>query len=380
MQSLLLRMSGIYIHIPFCKKACHYCNFHFSTQLERKSELVDSLVQEIHWRKDYLSDKNIQTIYLGGGTPSLLSGEELNLIFAAIETNFDVAADVEVTLEANPDDLTLEKLQVLRDSPVNRLSIGIQSFYEEDLLYMNRSHDAKQAHDCIRDAKSLGFDNISIDLIYGSPTTSDDMWAHNIKQALVYDIPHLSCYALTVEPKTALAHMIKSEKTVAPQEDHAANQFSFLQAQAKAAGFLHYEISNFSLEGQFSRHNTNYWRGVHYLGIGPAAHSFDGVSRQWNVSHNIKYMDALGARDLSALFEVEVLSPADQTNEYILTSLRTMWGMDLGLIRVVAHRGLVVASAQRFLDEGLLRRDGDVFVLAEGAKFLADGIASGLFV
>jgi len=380
MQSLLLSMSGIYIHIPFCKKACHYCNFHFSTQLERKSELVDSIVQEIHWRKEYLSDRNIKTIYLGGGTPSLLSQKELDVIFEALHQSFYLAADAEVTLEANPDDLTREKLKELAAGPVNRLSIGIQSFYEEDLLYMNRSHNAAQAQDCIKAAQDLGFENLSIDLIYGSPTTSDEMWKANVQKAIECKIPHLSCYALTVEPKTALAHMIEKQKTAAPDESKAADQFQYLINQTKAAGYQHYEISNLALEGGFSRHNTNYWMGVPYLGIGPAAHSFDNESRQWNVAHNIKYMEAIQNRDIDLLSQREVLSPVDQTNEYILTSLRTMWGMDLGKIKSEEHQVKIKTAMRKYLDKGMILLDGSSYVLSEKAKFLADGIASELFV
>jgi oxygen-independent coproporphyrinogen-3 oxidase len=379
MQSLLLSMSGIYIHIPFCKKACHYCNFHFSTQLERKSELVDSIVQEIHWRKDYLSDRNINTIYLGGGTPSLLNKKELDLIFEALQQSFEIASDAEVTLEANPDDLTIDKLKDLASSPVNRLSIGIQSFYEEDLLYMNRSHNAVQAQECITQAQDLGFDNLSIDLIYGSPTTSDAMWKTNVQKAIDFKITHLSCYALTVEPKTALAHMIEKQKTAAPDESKAADQFRYLIDRTKAAGYQHYEISNLALDGGFSKHNTNYWMGVPYLGIGPAAHSFDQNSRQWNIAHNIKYMKAVQNRDLELLSEKEVLSPIDQTNEYILTSLRTMWGMDLNKVKLEEHRTQIKTTMQKYLDEGLILHNS-TYVLSEKAKFLADGIASELFV
>ena len=278
-------MSGIYVHIPFCKQACHYCNFHFSTQLERKSQLVDSIISEIHWRNSYLKDVNIQTIYFGGGTPSLLTHQELSNILAAIRSEYQISAGAEITLEANPDDLSKAKLASLHQLGINRLSIGVQSFFQEDLEYMNRSHNASQALDCIHQAHSLGFQNISIDLIYGSPTTTDEMWQQNVQQALDLSIPHLSCYALTVEPKTALAHFIKTQQYVEPDENAAARQFEYLVEQTKEHNFLHYEISNFALLNQISQHNTNYWRGVPYIGIGPAAHSYDGNSRQWNVAH-----------------------------------------------------------------------------------------------
>lgn len=380
MQSLLLSMSGIYIHIPFCKKACHYCNFHFSTQLERKSQLVDSIVEEIQWRKDYLHDQNIHTIYLGGGTPSVLSEKELFKILNSVYKNFQVSGTVELTLEANPDDLDAEKLRSLRQLEVNRLSIGVQSFFEADLTYMNRSHNASQAESSLKRAQDHGFENISIDLIYGSPTTTDAMWKENVAKALSLSIPHLSCYALTVEPNTALAHFIKAKKTVAPDEDRSAQQFHHLIEATAANHYLHYEISNFALADQLSQHNTNYWRGVPYLGIGPAAHSFNGSSRQWNVSHNAHYMKHVEAHDSTSLFEVEKLSPEDQTNEYIMTSLRTMWGLDINQIASIEHQIKVKAAAQKYIERGLMILEEDKFIITKEGKFLADGIASDLFV
>jgi len=373
-------MSGIYIHIPFCKKACHYCNFHFSTQLERKNELVDSIVHEIHWRKNYLKDDIIETIYLGGGTPSLLTELELNNILQAIYALFKVSATVEITLEANPDDLNEAKLRSLKSSGVNRLSIGVQSFFQSDLDYMNRSHDVNQARSCIENALKIGIDDISIDLIYGTPTTTDEMWQENIKQAIDFGVPHLSCYALTVEPNTALAHHIKTKKTVAPEEEKAARQFEYLVAETQTHGWWHYEISNFALPDKLSQHNTNYWRGIPYLGVGPAAHSFNGESRQWNVSHNIKYIDYIKQQNKTDLYQIEKLSPADQTNEYIMTSLRTMWGMDLTKITSEVHRKEILSAAKNYLKQEILIRKEDHLFLSPKAKFLADGVASGLFV
>jgi len=373
-------MSGIYIHIPFCKKACHYCNFHFSTQLERKNELVDSIVTEIQWRQDYLQDKNIETIYLGGGTPSLLSAAELDKILKAIYDLFNVSPNVEITLEANPDDLSPDKLISLKRSGVNRLSIGVQSFFQTDLEYMNRSHNVDQAISSIDDALGIGFENISIDLIYGAPTTTDDMWQDNVTRAIAFGVTHLSCYALTVEPNTALAHFIKSKKMVAPKDEKAAVQFEYLVKATTKAGWLHYEISNFAKPEMLSQHNTNYWRGVPYLGIGPAAHSFNGHSRQWNISHNIKYIDYIIQQNKTELYEVEQLSSTDQTNEYVMTSLRTMWGVDLSHIAPDEHRHKIVSAAKIYLDQDILIQEGDRLLLSPQAKFLADGIASALFV
>ncbi len=373
-------MSGIYVHIPFCKQACHYCNFHFSTQLQRKTQLVDSIIQEIHWRKDYLKDNNIRTIYFGGGTPSLLSTQELDAILQAIHAEYHVMQDAEITLEANPDDLHQEKLANLKQSGVNRLSIGIQSFYQEDLSYMNRSHDAQQAIDCIHEAHKQGFQNISIDLIYGSPTTTDEMWQQNVRQALELNIPHLSCYALTVEPNTALAHFIKAQKSDRPDENAAARQFEYLVKQTTENNFLHYEISNFALPDQISQHNTNYWRGVPYLGIGPAAHSFDGHSRQWNIAHNIHYMQHIKNKNKKDLYQIEILSDKNKTNEYIMTSLRTMWGMDLDQIAQEEHKLIIRQAAKKYIEQGLLRQENQHYIVTEKGKFLADGIASELFV
>jgi len=373
-------MSGIYVHIPFCKQACHYCNFHFSTQLERKSQLVDSIIEEIHWRKGYLNDHNIHTIYFGGGTPSLLSTSELSSILDAIRAEYHIQQDAEITLEANPDDLNEEKLASLHACGVNRLSIGVQSFFQEDLSYMNRSHDADQALACIHHAHDQGFQNISIDLIYGSPTTTDEMWQQNVVKALELDIPHLSCYALTVEPNTALAHFIKSKKMEPIDEDAAARQFEHLVKQTKENKFLHYEISNFALPNQISQHNTNYWLGVPYIGIGPAAHSFDGHSRQWNVAHNIHYMKHIKDQNKTALYQVEKLSPKDHTNEYIMTSLRTMWGLDIQKIKSEKYLEQITKAAQKYLDQGLLKLEDQHYIISEKGKLLADGIASDLFV
>ncbi|MEM7101614.1 MAG: radical SAM family heme chaperone HemW [Bacteroidota bacterium] len=372
-------MAGIYIHIPFCKQACHYCNFHFSTSLKHKAPLIDAIVREIALSKSYLKNQVVETVYFGGGTPSLLSAEEFNRLFDSLHKYHTISEDAEVTLEANPDDLTQKYLEELRSTPVNRLSIGIQSFFEEDLHYMNRAHDAQQANQCIEDAQANDFNNLSIDLIYGSPTTSHAHWKRNIEIALHYRIPHISCYALTVEPKTALDHFIRTRKTEAPDDDVASKQFHYLINTLTGNGYEHYEISNFALPGHYSRHNTAYWQGTTYLGLGPSAHSFDANSRRWNVANNAHYIKLIESGEIPC--ETEVLSAKDRYNEYIMTSLRTQWGIPENRINdfgtTIANHFRNAAAAK--LKEGLIVVENEHFKLSKKAKFLADGIISDLF-
>src|SRR5699024_2049367 len=284
-------MAGIYIHIPFCKQACHYCDFHFSTSLKWKEELVKALSKELILKKNKVSEE-IETIYFGGGTPSLLSIKELNFIFKTIYENYEVSSKAEITLEANPDDLSEEKIKELAKSKINRLSIGIQSFYEEDLKWMNRSHNADQAEKAIAFSKKH-FDNISIDLIYGVPGMTDEKWKNNLKKTLEFKIPHISSYALTVETGTALAKMIDLKKKKPVDDAAAKRHYEILVETMKNAGYINYEFSNFGKEKYFSQNNTAYWMGKPYLGIGPSAHGFDGKNRFWNVSHNILYIKSL---------------------------------------------------------------------------------------
>lgn len=369
-------MPGIYLHIPFCKQACHYCNFHFSTSLKYKGELVQAMLRELELRKDYLVEKELDSIYFGGGTPSLLTEAELMLFFENIGKYFTLKPGAEITLEANPDDLTPEKVQSLRHTPVNRLSIGIQSFHEEDLRFFNRAHSASQARACLARALDAGFTDLTIDLIYGSPTTTDERWAENLNLAFSYDIPHISCYALTVEERTALAHFIKTGKTPAVEEDKAARQYEYLLAAMRAHGYIQYEISNFAKPGRFAIHNSNYWRGEPYLGLGPSAHSFNGESRQWNVANNPKYI-----RLDSGLFEIEQLTPVDRYNEYVMTGLRTIWGVELSRLRHIGpeFESYFLQNVQVFIDEGKAERIEDTVLLTDAGKFLADGIAAELF-
>ncbi len=343
--------------------------------------MVAAICTEIERRVDYLPNGPIETIYFGGGTPSILNEEELAKIFTTIQKHFTISPDAEITLEANPDDLSEVRLKTLKDSSVNRLSIGVQSFFQEDLVYMNRAHDAQEAEQSIQLAHDFSFKNISIDLIYGSPTMTDEQWAANVDKLIRWKIPHLSCYALTVEPGTALDHFIKKGTSLPVDETKAARQFTYLMDTLEAAGYEHYEISNFCLPGHHARHNTNYWRGVPYLGIGPSAHSFDGPSRQWNVANNAKYIKAINNQNI--LFEKEILSLADQHNEYIMTALRTKWGVDVAFLK--KRWGETVASEFvkgmiAIVNRGEAEQEGSIYRLTKRGRLLADGIAAGLFL
>ncbi|WP_298898369.1 radical SAM family heme chaperone HemW [uncultured Psychroserpens sp.] len=372
-------MSGIYIHIPFCKQACHYCDFHFSTSLKKKDELIQALAKELEMRKDEFQNVTVDTIYLGGGTPSLLSIEELQLLISTIYTYYKVSEVPEITLEANPDDLSEEQIITLSKSPVNRLSIGIQSFFEDDLKLMNRAHNVNEAKECLSVATRY-FDNISIDLIYGIPGATNDQWRENIEMALSYNIPHISSYALTVEPKTALEHFIKKGVIENVDDDIAQQQFHILIDALEAHDFVHYELSNFGKEGYFSRNNSAYWQGKPYLGIGPSAHSFNGNDRSWNVSNNSKYSNAISSGRLP--IETETLTVTDKYNEYVMTGLRTVWGVSLEKIEKdygKTFKDYLLLQAQPFINQHLLYIDDEKLLVAKKGKFLSDGIASDLF-
>ncbi len=372
-------MSGIYIHIPFCKQACHYCDFHFSTSVKKKGELVDMLCKELVLRKNELPDDVIETIYFGGGTPSLLSAGELKQIFDTVHSNFQVSNDAEITLEANPDDLSTDMLEVLKVSGINRLSIGVQSFFEEDLKLMNRAHNAKEALGSIQMAKKY-FDNISIDLIYGIPGMSEERWRENLRIALDLDLPHFSCYALTVEPNTALKKFIE-KGVIKPVDDEAAKaHFEILIETLLNAGFVHYEFSNFGKPGYFSRNNTAYWFGKPYMGIGPSAHSFDGNSRKWNISNNSLYIKALQKDKLS--MQEEKLSEADKYNEYVMTRLRTMWGVSPEEVEEkfgLKYKKYLMEQADPYLEKDLMILKNENLHITDNGKFLGDGISSDLF-
>ena len=371
-------MAGIYLHIPFCRQACHYCNFHFSTSLKGKNDFIPALLKEMGNRKDYIGQETIATVYLGGGTPSLLEPVQLRAILDKLGETFILDPAAEITMEANPDDMTqAATIGAWRAAGINRLSVGVQSFFNEDLQWMNRAHSAEQAVECIRMAQGEGFDNISIDLIYGGPTLPDHHWQENVQRAIALQIPHLSCYALTVEPRTALDTLIRGHRRQDVSPDDQARQFLLLMDWMDQAGYEHYEISNFALPGHRSRHNSSYWRGETYLGLGPSAHSYDGVSRQWNVANNAKYIATAG----SAIAEKEVLTLVQQLNEYIMISLRTMEGMDLG--HITSRWGAAAAQnlaerAQRYIKEDKMT-DVGALVLTTDGKLLADGIAADLF-
>ena len=343
--------------------------------------MLDSILKEIKLRKEYLNDNNtINTIYLGGGTPSLLSADEINRIINSIATHFSIDANAEITLEANPDNLDKVKLQSLKQTPVNRLSIGIQSFYDEDLILMNRAHDATMALRCVPDAADAGFSQITIDLIYALPNLSNKRWIHNLKTAFALPVNHLSCYCLTIEPRTVLADMVKKNKVNIPDDENAAQQFQLLVELSANAGFEHYEISNFCRDKKYSKHNSNYWRGESYLGIGPSAHSYNGVSRQWNVSNNQQYIKSIAEEMVP--FTKEVLTSNQHYNEYILTSLRTCWGVELDKLNnygeQYAHYFLDQIE-RKILEKTVCQHEG-TYTLTQKGKLFADKIASDLFI
>ncbi len=368
-------MSGIYIHIPFCKQACHYCNFHFATSLLKKDALVGALQQEIILSATTAS-RVLHTVYFGGGTPSILPIEDIAAILKTITTIYTIDSDAEITLEANPDDITIEKLAGWKEIGINRLSIGIQSFFEEDLQWMNRTHNAEQAKKALELALQY-FDNITIDLIYGTPGLTDAKWKYNVEAAIGYGIPHLSCYALTVEPKTPLEKLIRQHKKDDVNPDMQADQFLLLMDWLDAAGYEHYEISNFAKPGCRSRHNSSYWQGKPYIGIGPSAHSFDGKERRWNVANNQKYIDAIQRGELP--FEKEVLSPTQKLNEYIMIALRTCEGLDLSRLQKY-EKATILKNAQKYLQQHLLSFNENILVLTRKGKLYADGIAADLFL
>ncbi|EHQ26692.1 radical SAM family heme chaperone HemW [Mucilaginibacter paludis] len=372
-------MAGIYLHIPFCKQACHYCDFHFSTSLQYKGDMLKALANEIRLQKDYLANETIETIYLGGGTPSLLQGDEVNSLIDIITRHHTVASDAEITIEANPDDLDEQKVKALRQTPVNRFSIGIQSFFDEDLFWMNRAHRSREAESSVKRVQDAGFSNITADLIYGYPLLTDQKWKHNLEQIFKLNIPHISAYSMTVEPKTALASFIKKKLFAPMSESQSADQFLVLLNEMGQQGYEQYEISNFCLPGHYSRHNSNYWKGVKYLGIGPSAHSFNGEARQWNIANNAKYIQALSLNSIPA--EREELSEKDRLNEYIMTSLRTIWGLDIQKLESISKYSgeQLLKAAEEFFEKGWINRKEQILTLSAEGKLYADHIASELF-
>lgn len=374
-------MAGLYIHIPFCKQACYYCDFFFSTNQKQRLEIVRAITSEIALQKDYLEGEVLETIYFGGGTPSILLPSELNEILEAVHGNFAVADRAEVTLEANPDDLTKEKLQALHDAGINRLSVGIQSFDDQVLKSLNRAHDNLMARGCIDDARKAGFENISIDLIYAIPKRADEDWQKDIKRALEINPPHISSYSLTIEEKTVFGKWTKQGKMQPVDDDLSARQLSLLIDHLEGANYEQYEVSNFSKPGFQSRHNSNYWKNEKYLGVGPSAHSYNGESRQYNVSNNSIYLRSLQQEKIPCT--LEVLSRRDKINEYLLTRLRTSWGADLKTLRERFSFDPMNENnsyLQSLLHKGLIVIERDILKLTRKGLFLADKIASDLFV
>ncbi len=374
-------MPGIYLHIPFCKQKCHYCNFYSLASLKYRDVFVDALLKEMHLHRGYLHDKHINTVYFGGGTPSLLNVEEINRIIRQIKELFDLDSHAEITLEANPDDLSPDYLKALKnDTPVNRLSIGVQSFFDDDLRYLHRVHDGNHARKAIEAAKQVGFDNMTIDLIYGIPTLTEEKWRKNLALFFGYNIPHLSSYALTVEHRTALQVLIERQKLKNTDEGQSIRHFEILQEQTRQHGFEQYEISNFALPGFYSKHNSTYWLGGHYLGLGPSAHSFNGYSRQWNVKNMKQYIESETIDHI--VLEKEILTKNQQYDEYVMTSLRTSRGCNTEHVLNVYgknHAAFFQQKIQKYLTNQKVIRKGNIYKLTDTGKLFADGIAGDLF-
>lgn len=373
-------MSGIYIHIPFCKQACHYCDFHFSTSMKKKDEMILALANELKLRKTEFENEIVETIYFGGGTPSILQIADLRFLIESVYDNYSIIENPEITLEANPDDLSEDRIIELSRTKINRLSIGIQSFFEDDLKLMNRAHNAEEAIKCLEIATQY-FDNISLDLIYGIPGMTSEIWKKNIEIALSFGLPHISSYALTVEPKTALHKLIQNGAIKNPKDEVAQEHFSILVELLEANDFIHYELSNFGKVNYFSKNNSSYWLGKKYIGIGPSAHSYNRISRSWNVSNNSLYIEAIQENQLPN--EVETLTISDRYNEYIMTGLRTIWGVSLDNIETefgITYLDYLMKQVQKFLNDDLLILKDNILKPTKKGKFLTDGIASDLFM
>ncbi len=374
-------MAGIYIHIPFCKKACHYCNFHFSTSAHYQNEMIEAIVYELYLQKNFFENEKIETIYFGGGTPSFIAIAQIEKILNKIHSLFRLSNSLEITLEANPDDLNKTKTHSLFQIGINRLSVGVQSFFDEDLQYMNRSHHAVQAKQAIETIIETGFTNFSIDLIYGYPLLNDKKWLQNIETLIHYKVPHISCYAMTVEPKTALSSFIEKNKIPPMNEQQSADQFVLLMNRLMDNKYQHYEISNFALEGFEAVHNSNYWKGKKYLGVGPSAHSYNGIQRFWNKSNNAFYMKSISQHQLPQ--EVEILSQHDIINETIMISLRTSNGVSRHNLKELMTENEFknfIKKMEKFVNSNMIFEKDDFYILTQKGKLFADGIASDLFI
>ena len=372
-------MAGIYIHIPFCKQRCYYCDFHFTTSLKNKDAIIDAIVFELESRKHEITEE-IKTIYFGGGTPSIIETSDVEKVLNVIYKNYSVVSSPEVTMEANPDDISILKLKELKQTTINRFSVGIQSFHEKDLKFMNRAHDKTQADSCVPMIQDAGFDNITIDLIYGVPNQSEQEWLYNLDKAFELNVSHISAYALTVEEKTPLSKLIQSGKFPNVSDEKAFADFEILTDRTKSNDFIQYEISNFGKEGYFSKHNSSYWKGDQYLGVGPSAHSFNGAERRWNLASNKIYLENIKN---GKYFEKEILSQQDIFNEYLMTGLRTIWGVSLNKISSEFNPSFIkyfLSKIDLLQAEGKVNVNGDTVTISEKSKFQTDGITSDLFI
>lgn len=373
-------MSSIYIHIPYCKQKCTYCNFYLKTNLKDKNKLIESLIKEISLTKNYLKDTKLKSLYFGGGTPSLLNKENLDLIFRKVKKYYQVSSEAEITIECNPEDLTIEKLKDLKNIGFNRLSIGIQSFKDEDLIFMNRNHNRNQGINSVKNAKDAGFKNISIDLIFSLPNQSLKDWNENLRMAFELDIQHISSYSLTIEEKTKLKYLIENNKLSELVDIESSNHFRLLVEECEKRGFIQYEISNFGKKNYFSTHNSNYWVGSEFLGIGPSAHSYNGESRRWNISSNSKYIQSIKNNIIPS--NEEKLTNSEKFNDYIMTSLRTIWGADLILIKKkfgkTIHSDLNKQIQKWIKSKDIFQEKEKIYLTTKG-KFISDTICSDLF-
>ncbi len=373
-------MAGIYIHIPFCKQKCSYCNFYFSVSMKTKNELIQAILLEIDLNHSYLKTETIDTIYFGGGTPSLLTIAELERIINKLHKYYKFSEEIEITLEANPDDIDVTYLKSLKKTGVNRFSMGVQSFIDDELRVLNRYHNAQKAEYSIKLIQDNQFDNMNIDLIFGIPNSTIKSWKYNLDKFIDLDIPHLSCYNLTIEPKTAIHHQIKTGKLPEPDDDYNAKLFLETYNFLSSEGFEHYEISNYAKNKSYAKHNTNYWKGVPYLGLGPSAHSYNGDSRQWNIYNNRKYIAQINKGNLP--FEKEILNPKDKFNEYLMTGLRTMWGIDINKLKSFGTKyyEAIKDKIEAYVEQGILVRQGDIYKTSLSGKLLTDRITSDLFI
>tara|TARA_B100000214_G_scaffold260100_1_gene191996 strand:+ start:241 stop:1371 length:1131 start_codon:yes stop_codon:yes gene_type:complete len=372
-------LAGIYIHIPFCKQSCHYCNFHFSTSTKNKDEVLDAIENEIK-QKGQATNEAISTIYFGGGTPSILDVNEINSIIKRIHKEFNVESEAEITIEANPDDLNKEKIINLSLTEINRLSIGVQSFIDKELKIMNRAHDSKKALNSIEISKKY-FNNISIDLMYGVPESTLESWTYNLDTVSQFDINHISSYALTLEPKTALESFVRKLVVEMPEEELVYDQYNLINKKLEPLGFINYEVCSFAKENFFSKNNSAYWLRKKYIGIGPSAHSFDGKSRSWNISNNKKYIDQI--KKGKSFYKKEKLSKVDQYNEYVMTGFRTIWGVSANFIENNFNskfKNYFTDRIQKHIDQKNIIVKDDIYTTTNEGRFLADGISSDLFL